>query len=829
MANHLECNYPFESNAVAILYLSYRNQREQSARNLIGSLVRQVAHRKTTLSDDVIGLYGAHKLKESRPTMNELSNLLHSEITRLSEVFILVDAMDECSANDYTREELLTTLQRLLKLPNVRLMITSRPVASYIESHLQGTAYLEIRAADEDLRKYIENRIPKERRLIPYVRGDDAFRAFIIDTIIAKAQGMYVVRLEDCPWLVYMLLTSVRFLMAQLHLGSLATKTNKRAVRLALQRLPEKLDDVYADAITRISIQDEEEVQLAKRTLMWISCAKRPLSIIELQHALAIEPGDKEIDPESIPDEDSIVEVCTGLVAIDRESRTIRLVHYTTQDYLARVRAELFATAEIDMTCCCLTNLLFSTSTQISEPGESNYTSVFAIEAKLEAAYPFWSYAARFWGSHAHEKAQYDSRTQHLVFQLLEPNSEALGLARSEPFRDNLTYCSDLRDVPGIHTAAYFDLTGLAETLLDRGTLVDARDDSYDLTALHCAAIRGHVATLRLLLDRGASIDMPNKWGDTPLMMATQEEHKDSVQFLLEKGADVDRQNRYRWTALCLAASSGHQSIMELLLKKGVDINERTYGGGTALIAAAESGHEDSVQFLLKNGADVNGQGYSGQTALFSAAQRGHQRIVELLLEKSADVNGQDFDGGTALFLAAERGHQRIVELLLEKGADVNGQDYNGGTALYIAAIRRRQSVVELLLGKGADINARFRQGGTALFELAFLGEDSMLKFLLRYGADVNVRRHDGTTALHVAADLGGERIVQLLIDAGADLEAKKSFKDLRLTASDIAKRNGHMDVFELLQKAREQPKTLPIRDLTQSQKLVDESNGPAD
>ena len=143
-----------------------------------------------------MGLYHDHTRKDSRPTMNELSNLLCSEIARLSEVFILVDAMDECSVNNDTREELLTTLQRLLEMPNVRLMITSRPVAS-IEAHLQGMAYLEIRAADEDIRKYIENRIPKERRLIPYVRGDDAFRVSIIDTIIAKAQGMYVMRLKN--------------------------------------------------------------------------------------------------------------------------------------------------------------------------------------------------------------------------------------------------------------------------------------------------------------------------------------------------------------------------------------------------------------------------------------------------------------------------------------------------------------------------------------------------------------------------------------------------------------------------------------------------------
>ena len=138
--------------------------------------------------------------------------------------------------------------------------------------------------------------------------------------------------------------------------------------------------------------------------------------------------------------------------------------------------------------------------------------------------------------------------------------------------------------------------------------------------------------------------------------------------------------------------------------------------------------------------------------------------------------------------------------------------------------------MVELLLEKGADIDARNHDGNTALSTVAWEGKNSMLEFLLRYGADVDARRqYDGATALHVAVERRRKNIMQLLIDAGADLEATMSYKDRQLTASDIAKEGGHMDVFEMLQKAREQRKKLPIRDLTQSQNLVDESNGPAD
>ena len=139
------------------------------------------------------------------------------------------------------------------------------------------------------------------------------------------------------------------------------------------------------------------------------------------------------------------------------------------------------------------------------------------------------------------------------------------------------------------------------------------------------------------------------------------------------------------------------------------------------------------------------------------------------------------------------------------------------------------RSIVELLLEKGADVNFRKFDGESALPDLAWHCDDSIFEILLRYGADVDARRHDGSTALHMAADWGKESKVQLLIDARADLEAKMNYDGLQFTAADIAKERGHTAMFELLQEAREQRKTLPTRNLTQSQNLVNESNSPAD
>jgi hypothetical protein len=62
--------------------------------------------------------------------------------------------------------------------------------------------------------------------------------------------------------------------------------------------------------------------------------AETALNPTELCHALAVEPGTSGLDPDNIIDVEEIVSVCTGLVMVDKDSDIIRLVHYTTQEYL---------------------------------------------------------------------------------------------------------------------------------------------------------------------------------------------------------------------------------------------------------------------------------------------------------------------------------------------------------------------------------------------------------------------------------------------------------------------------------------------------------------
>jgi hypothetical protein len=134
-------------------------------------------------------------------------------------------------------------------------------------------------------------------------------------------------------------LTTGRLLLARLHVDSLLDKRTIKDVKTSLPKLTKgaaALDVAYTDALQRIEGQLEGDRELARRVLSWITFAKRPLTTTEICCALAVEPEEAEIDPDSVPDSEDIVSVCAGLVVVDQESAIIRLVHYTTQEYFER-------------------------------------------------------------------------------------------------------------------------------------------------------------------------------------------------------------------------------------------------------------------------------------------------------------------------------------------------------------------------------------------------------------------------------------------------------------------------------------------------------------
>ncbi len=110
----------------------------------------------------------------------------------------------------------------------------------------------------------------------------------------------------------------------------------------------------------RICAQVADHANMAKKILYCIFYASRPLTMSEIQHAMAVEIGDVDFDEDGIPDEEFILPICTGLVVYEEEYGYLTLVHYTLQQYFEGKAGLHFPKAEVDILRVCLTYLSFT-------------------------------------------------------------------------------------------------------------------------------------------------------------------------------------------------------------------------------------------------------------------------------------------------------------------------------------------------------------------------------------------------------------------------------------------------------------------------------------
>ena len=147
--------------------------------------MQQLVQRKPVVSDEIASLYHSHIKERTRPTLSKWSELLQSEVRRFSKVFIVVDALDECLES--TRDNFLVEIRRLQ--PSIHLLVTSRYNAT-IECESDKAARVEIRANDEDVKRYLKDRIERECQLVHQVRKDPSLQELIINTIVENSKGM---------------------------------------------------------------------------------------------------------------------------------------------------------------------------------------------------------------------------------------------------------------------------------------------------------------------------------------------------------------------------------------------------------------------------------------------------------------------------------------------------------------------------------------------------------------------------------------------------------------------------------------------------------------
>ena len=302
--------------------------------------------------------------------------------------------------------------------------------------------------------------------------------------------------------------------------------------------MPRELDELYQETLQRIQKQPGEDGELGMRVLSWVTHTRRPLSVEELRYGLAVENNDddngvqpNEFDADNLLSAKSLVDVCAGLVVIDPISQTIRLVHYTTQEFFDKERLHLFERADEDVARACLTYLSYDICAISTSPD---------LVSETLLSHPFLNYAALHWLSHV--KGRYpqieDSPAFHEAVAYVH-DSEKLRFS-AKVWRKLLlparTYRpSDIRATEGmlpLPAASECDLFDYVVFLLDQVPTSKATLNE----SLHCASSKGHADIVRLLIGRGADIESLAADSSNALQRACKGGHLEVAKILMGTG-----------------------------------------------------------------------------------------------------------------------------------------------------------------------------------------------------------------------------------------------------------------------------------------------------
>ncbi|KAF3063346.1 putative ankyrin repeat protein [Trichoderma lentiforme] len=664
---------------IAYHYCNFKRQDEQTAARLMASLLKQLCSYQRSLPDVVKAVHKKHTVNQTRPSLEDISITLQSVAGIYSRVFIAIDALDECQPKE--RSLFLSKFSDLQVKAEINIFATSRPILE-IEKLFNGCQSIDIVASPDDIYKYVDGHISQ---LSDFVQHNPELQEQIKTEISASVQGM--------------------FLLAQLYLSSLEDKISPKEIRQALERIKlqgqkdqkfEILHDAYDDTVERIKSQKNGFRRLAEKTLSWINHAKRQLTVIELQHALAVDfemdNGNipREFDDESKPGIDLIVSVCCGLLTTDQdtadeESRVIRLVHYTAQEYLSQIREKWFPGAEMKMADVCAVYLSFDVfeSGAFKCENRSYYRQreeeIKMIDKRLHSN-PFYAYASINWGHHARES----NTSSQIILNFLADNNKVQAAAQVmlEGDFDRFMYLiPNNEDTTGLSLTSIFGAVKLTQDLLDKPTT--RFEDDLDM-AIRGAVLQGYTSLVELLLENGADPDTTIGAGSPLITVATADGYVDVVRTLLRYGADPNKRSRSsdNWTALLEAVRNDDLTITELLLENGANYTLQSYSLGTTVTdEAIRQDNKRMARLLLdKITHPMEKATQFKRMMLSSAVTRQKIEFAQMVFEKDPGLDLKGDYGTELLFRAIEddRRNRHIIELLLEKGASPNVKGSDG-------------------------------------------------------------------------------------------------------------------------------------------------------
>ena len=624
-----ECLLESNTEATSVCYFFFKENdtSRQDGAKAMCAILHQLLIQKPSLLQHARRDYQPHGV-HLRTMFSVLWNLLERAAAdpEAGEIICVLDALDECSA--IAREELIQQLSRFHSSRDesptrLKFLATSRPYVNIeraFQSQIDDMTSISLRGEDES------ETISKEIDLVISVRVRQicSARRPPLDPKVQQTLISCLKKFENRTYLwLYLILDVVRK----------SLESTKFRLERLVNTLPRTVADAYEKILRRI---DEEQAQEARSLLHIVLSAVNPLTLKEMQGALAIneklEYGNQcqDFNNLELQSEEALrvkIRNLCGLFLSVIDSK-VYLIHQTAKEFLI--------SKNFNHGSASLAKPVLKIWKNSFVPAESNLIilkiclSLFFLHRSNKCY--FIQYASKNWVFHFQRaRIKVDESVLQSILDVCEPQSYMFQ-SWWQKNKDCLTIAgsNQYSTLTCLMVASWIGLEIVVKMLLKKKSVELNARDYYGRTALHSAATFGHSEVVKLLVE--------------------------------EDDIKLNLQDRNGWTALHSAATYGHLDVVqELVEKDGVGLNLQDTCGRTALFLAV---------------ADKEGQ----TNSLSSTPLRTNLEVLRLLLKKGADVNLGDSTGQTPLLIAEKMEH--IIALVKADGIELNLKNRHNRTPL---------------------------------------------------------------------------------------------------------------------------------------------------
>ena len=302
--------------AVAYFFFDFQDSDAQSLLHVARTLISQLLSTWPDLPQNLREVFehaqnlGRAKISQSE-ALDGLMEILRSTEFRVS---IILDGLDESTESTQISNFLLRLLG--IAKSNVNVVVLSRDVPeirTVLQKHEQ-MLIVSMANNETDIHAYLSKAIP-----CTALELDAPMEQDIIKRLLEGAERS--------------------FLWASLMVGHLESATSTYDMNQILIGPLPNMEKMLAKSLHQLAEKKPAERELARRLIYWICSSQKPLTLVELQGAMAICSARGTFDPARKPFDFVIRRLCSSLFEIEPRTQTVRPIHASIKDFLVGASA----------------------------------------------------------------------------------------------------------------------------------------------------------------------------------------------------------------------------------------------------------------------------------------------------------------------------------------------------------------------------------------------------------------------------------------------------------------------------------------------------------